>query len=158
MQKIWVSPQIYRMFLCIKKTPTLSKNYSTLQSSSQPMLQWWPWQKKSLAAKLNSLNEWKNNWKIGESKMQQSLMHQDWTTLILAKTDQKALEKTTKIKCLLKMWPSLPAIWSWISQKYWMYQVLRPKCLAKIRNHQWKWSTGTGCSQDSLITRKAWTD
>ena len=25
--------------------------------SSQPMLQWWPWQKKSLAAKLNSLNE-----------------------------------------------------------------------------------------------------
>ena len=43
--------------LGIKKTPTLSKNYSTLQSSSQPMLQWWPWQKKSLAAKLNSLNE-----------------------------------------------------------------------------------------------------
>ena len=42
--------------------------------------------------------------------------------------------------------------------KYWMYQVLRPKCLAKTRNHQWKWSTGTGCSQDSLITRKAWTD
>lgn len=43
-------------------------------------------------------------------------------------------------------------------QKYWTYLALRPKCLAKTRNHQWKWSTGTGCSQDSLITRKAWTD
>ena len=49
--------QIYRRFLCIKKIPARLKSYSTLQSSSQPTLQWLPWQKKLLAAKQNSLNE-----------------------------------------------------------------------------------------------------